>query len=285
MALMTLADRVQFLVATVRAAGGVMRSTSAIAQGHSQWVIDAAIHGRLLTRVRRVWLAVPDADHNVLRAAQGGVVLTCVTQAQRLGLWVLRADRIHAGAPSSSGRVDVPAGTVVHWARPLVPRSPDSLVDSVENVLALSASCLPHDEALAVWESALRKGLVDRATLERLKLSATARALLEEANPFADSGLESFVPPRLRWLGIRIIPQAWIAGHRVDFLIGDRLILQIDGAHHVGDQRTSDISHDAALLLAGYHVLRVGYDQVVNRWPEVQELIMRAVAQGLHRVA
>ncbi|QIG40552.1 DUF559 domain-containing protein [Microbacterium sp. 4R-513] len=282
---MTLADRVQFLVAAVRAAGGAMRSTSAITQGHSQWVIDAAIQGRLLTRVRRVWLAVPDADPNVLRAARGGVVLTCVTQAQRLGLWVLRADRIHVAAGTSQGRVDVPAGTAVHWSRPLVPRSPDTVVDSVENVLCLTASCVPHDEALAVWESALRKGLVDRPTLARLNLSATARRLLEEANPFADSGLESFVPPRLRWLGLRIIPQAWIAGHRVDFLIGDRLILQIDGAHHVGVQRTSDISHDAALMLAGYHVLRVGYDQVVHRWPEVQDLLMRAVAQGLHRAA
>jgi hypothetical protein len=33
----------------------------------------------------------------------------------------------------------------------------------------------------------------------------------------------------------------------------------------------------------GYHVIRVGYGQVIDRWHEVQELIMRAVAQGLHR--
>ncbi|TDN92771.1 DUF559 domain-containing protein [Microbacterium sp. BK668] len=282
---MKLDNRVQFLLAAVSAAGGILRSSTARAQGHSQWVIDAAVHAQLLTRVRRYWLVTPDADQTVVRAAKGGVVLTCVTQAQRLGLWVLRAGEVHVGAPSSRGRVDVPDGTVVHWGKPLVPRSPEALVDPIENTLALIATCRPHDEALAVWESALRKGLVDKPTLSRMRLSSTARALLDEANPFADSGLETFVPPRLRWLGLPIIPQAWIAGHRVDFLIGERLVLQIDGGHHVGEQRTSDIAHDAALMLAGFHPIRVGYDQVVNRWPEVQDLIMRAVAQGLHKAA
>ena len=80
-----------------------------------------------------------------------------------------------------------------------------------------------------------------------------------------------------------IIPQAWIAGHRVDFLIGDRLVLQIDGGHHVGAQREADIEHDAALMLLGYHVVRVGYWQIIDRWHSVQDMIARAVAQGLHR--
>ena len=86
------------------------------------------------------------------------------------------------------------------------------------------------------------------------------------------------------FLGVRIVPQAWISGHRVDFLIGERLVLQIDGATHTGAQRTADIRHDAELMLMGYHVIRVGYAQVVHDWPAVQQLIMHAVAQGLHLV-
>jgi hypothetical protein len=35
----------------------------------------------------------------------------------------------------------------------------------------------------------------------------------------------------------------------------------------------------------GYHVIRVGYQQVINEWEHVQDLIMRAVAQGLHLAA
>ncbi|MFF7683270.1 DUF559 domain-containing protein [Microbacterium sp. NPDC007973] len=57
----------------------------------------------------------------------------------------------------------------------------------------------------------------------------------------------------------------------------------MDGAHHVGAQRTSDIDHDAQLMLMGYHVIRVGYAQVMHQWEDVQERIMRAVAQGLHK--
>jgi very-short-patch-repair endonuclease len=71
----------------------------------------------------------------------------------------------------------------------------------------------------------------------------------------------------------------------VDFLIGDRLVLQTDGGTHVGAQRAADIRHDAELMLRGYHIIRVGYDQVVYDWPGVQALIMQAVAQGLHRAA
>ncbi|WP_343045361.1 DUF559 domain-containing protein [Microbacterium pseudoresistens] len=69
----------------------------------------------------------------------------------------------------------------------------------------------------------------------------------------------------------------------MDCLIGERLIVQIDGGHHVGAQRTSDIDHDARLMLRGYHVIRVSYVQLMHRWPEVQLLIMTAIAQGLHR--
>lgn len=88
---------------------------------------------------------------------------------------------------------------------------------------------------------------------------------------------------RLRWLKLRIVQQTWIAGHWVDLLIGDRLVLQIDGAHHDDPkQRQKDIAYDARLRLLGYTVIRVSYQQVMNDWPSVQHLIMQAVAQRLH---
>lgn len=208
-------------------------------------------------------------------------MLTCVTQARRLGLWVLAETPRHVAAKPKAGGIRVP-GARVHWAQPLLTRHPDALVDPIENVLVTVAGCVPFEQALAVWDSALRRRLVHRDALERLTLPPTARHLLQNANPFADSGLESFVPPRLRWLGLPIVAQAWIAGHRVDFLIGDRLVLQIDGGHHVGAQRRADMAHDAALMLLGYHVIRVDYVDVVDRWPRVQDVIQRAVAQGLH---
>ncbi|MCR2801005.1 DUF559 domain-containing protein [Microbacterium sp. zg-Y818] len=270
------------LSAQVRAAGGVARCTSLRATGVSKHRIAQAVARGELARVRRLWVAAPDADPYLVAAAREGVVLTCVTQARRLGLWVLAETEAHVAAKPHAGGIH-DAGTRIHWGRPLIPRHPDALVDPIENVLGLVAECRSFEHALAIWESALRRRLVERDAMARLPLTATARRILTAASPFADSGLESFVPPRLRWMRLSIVPQAWIAGHRVDFLIGERLVLQIDGAHHVGAQRRSDIRHDAALMLLGYHVIRVDYVDVVENWPRVQDLIQRAVGQGLHR--
>ena len=118
-------------------------------------------------RVRNGWVALPSADRMLLAAAYRGVVLTCVTQARRLGLFVLRHDdRHHVAARPHSGRAGM-TNAHVHWAKPLVPRHPHDLVDGIENVLALVATCLPYEEALVVWESALRAGKAARHTLSQ----------------------------------------------------------------------------------------------------------------------
>lgn len=211
-------------------------------------------------------------------------MLSCVTLAARRGLWVTSATVPHVAAPSGSGHAGAVRG-VVHWSRPSFPRNPDSLEDSVENALLLVARCLPHEDALATWESALRQRKVDPAVLERVPLGPAARRLWEEAMPFADAGTETLFRTRLRWLEVPITPQVWIVDRPVDFLIGERLVVQIDGGHHVGAQRASDIAHDAELMLRGYHVIRISYDQLMNHWPEVQQRILTAVAQRLHRAA
>ena len=262
----------------------VVRTSALLEQGWTRHSIGTAVTSGRLVRIRKGWVATPDADPVLVFAAKAGVVLTCVTQAGRLGLWVLHDGEPHLAAPCHSGAVRI-GGAHVHWATPPVARHPDALEDPIENVLALVASCQPHERALAVWESALNRSLVDLESMRRLKLGPAGRRLLDEAVPWSDSGLESFVPPRLKWMRLPVRPQIWIAGRPVDFLIGERLVLQIDGGTHVGAQREKDIAHDARLMLMGYHVIRVGYSQVVHRWPEVQELITRAVAQGLHRAA
>jgi very-short-patch-repair endonuclease len=254
-----------------------------VAAGHSRHTIQAAIGCGKLIRVRRGWVARPGADPLLVAAARAGVVLTCITQARRSGLWVLAEDTTHVAADPSAHVQAVRAH--VHWARPPVPRHPDALVDPIENVLSLVAACQPFEAALAVWESALNRGMATAEAMGRLDLGPAARALCRTATPWSDSGLESLIVPRLAWMKVLIVPQAWIAGHRVDFLIGERLVLQIDGGTHVGLQRERDVAHDAQLTLLGYRVIRVGYRQVVENWHGVQDVVMRAVAQGLHRAS
>lgn len=265
---------------TVR--GGVARVADLRELGFRRTAFERAVAQGTLRRIRQGWVATTDADPLLIGAARHGVVLSCVTQARRLGLWVHeRNPGLHAAATNRA--VKASRGVRVHWAIPLVPRHPSALEDPIENVLALIAECEPFEQALATWESALNKSLVTIEALRNLSWRPAARRILAEAQPFADAGLETYLRPRLRWLRVPVHIQAWIAGHRVDALVGERLVLQIDGGHHVGAQRSEDIQHDAELTLMGYHVIRISYEQMMFGWPTVQDLIMRAVAQGLHR--
>jgi len=269
----------------LRQRGGVCRTADLVGQGISRHRVARALDTGMITRPRRGWVALPNADPMLVSAARAGVVLTCVTQAARLGLWVQDARTPHLAARSHAGHVDVEAKrAAVHWAQPLVPRMPGVLEDPIENLLPILATCVPPEQAKATWESALRKKAVDLEALRQLPLRGRAREIAEIVTPFSDAGGESIVVHRLRWLNERILQQVMIAGHAVDILIGERLVIQIDGGHHVGSQRDQDNEHDARLRLMGYHVIRVGYLQITNDWPSVQDLIQRAIARGLHRV-
>lgn len=81
--------------------------------------------------------------------------------------------------------------------------------------------------------------------------------------------------------------QVWIDGHRVDGLIGECLIVQLDGFAHLSSavNRRRDIEVDARLRLRGYTVLRFDYVQILFHPDEVAEVVLMAMAQGLHRGA
>lgn len=259
---------------------GVARTSTLIKQGLSRSMIAVEIDRGTLIRPRKGWVARPTADEALLYAARHGVLLTCITQAKRLGLWVQREREHHFATRAASARGR--PGGVLHWRTPLIPRDPESLEDPLENVLNIVAHCQPFEEAVAIWDSALNKRLVEWQTLAKLPLTGLAKTVLLASNRFADSGLESYVRTRLAWLKLRVVAQAWVHGHRVDFLIGERLVLQVDGSQHTGIQRSNDNQHDAELVLRGYEVIRVTYTQVVFDWPAVQQRIMQAIAQGKH---
>lgn len=264
--------------------GGIIRTSELIAAGLSRYRIGKELEAGRLQRVRKGWVALPDADPELLRAAHHGLMLSCITHARHIGLWV-RDDSIRHYAVPRAGAERRPPQARLHYRRPVVPRPPYSLSDALPNSLVCIAHCQTFEDAVATWDSALNKQLISYAEIARLPISRAARNVLAATSPFADSGLESYVRIRLRWLRVPLRSQTWIHGHRVDFLIGDRLVLQIDGSTHTGRQRTSDNRHDAILQLNGYRVIRVGYAQIMHHWHEVQDLIMRAVAAGLHRTS
>lgn len=115
--------------------------------------------------------------------------------------------------------------------------------------------------------------------------SARARAYATAAGHISDSGLETHFRELMASIGVAIRQQVWIDGHPVDALIGDSLVVQIDGfAYHRSADRRRDLRQDARLILRGYTVLRFDYVQVLFEPEYVIETVRTAMAQHRHLV-
>lgn len=239
--------------------------------------------------IRRAWVALPAAAPDLVAAARAGGRVSCTTLARRRAWWIPASalGAVHLHMTPGSGSARTPAGWdgTLHWTKPVAPVPLGSLLASIEDALAHIAVCEPFDTALVLWESAAR---VERLAAEYLRSvrwgTRAARELAQAVGGLSDSGLETLVVVPLRRWGLQVRQQVTLAGRPVDLVIGDRLVVQIDGYEFHSDsaQRTRDIAHDAELRLRGYTVLRFSYAQVVHDWPAVAAVIRRAVAAGLH---
>lgn len=238
--------------------------------------------------VRRTWLMTASAPPDLRAAAQSGARVACVSLARARRWWMPdTADpRRHLSRPPKAKSIPIAPGDVMHWSKPVAPSSAHSLHESIEDALAHIAVCLPHEEARTIWESAIRIERLSVAALRRVGWTTRAAArMAEEASDLSDSGVESIFLIRLGPWGLPIRQQVVLAGRRVDFLIGERLVVQVDGHayHSSAADRARDAAHDAELQLRGFHVLRFTYAQVLHDWPAVERVIARSIAAGLHR--
>ena len=241
----------------------------------------------LVLRVRRYWIATAAAPPALLVAARVTGVIACVSAAQHRGWWM-------PGDVGSAVHVRVapharpPVGVIAHWDRPIVPTGPRVLVESIEDALNHVAACAPREAALTIWESAARIERLSPESLRRVRWTTpAAHECAASITGLSDSGLETLFVVRLRPWGIPIRQQIVLAGKRVDVLIGDRLVVQIDGFafHSTAADRGRDVAHDRELSLRGYTVLRFTYAQVVHDWPSVERAIARAIAARAHVAA
>ena len=187
--------------------------------------------------------------------------------------------------PHSSSPL-MPATT--HWTQRIAPAPGYGLMESVEDTLAHIALCLPAESAQVVWNSALRIEGLTLAAVRRVRWRGRqAQECAERASDQSDSGLETIMVVRLSPWGLPIRQQVCLLGRPVDLLIGERLVVQIDGfAHHSSSaQRSKDVAFDAELTLNGYTVLRFTYAHVMHDWPHVERTIARAIAAGVHLVS
>jgi very-short-patch-repair endonuclease len=277
-----------FVHAFIAARGGIVHRQDLRDAGFGPRALRAAVHAGDARLIRRTWFAVDSAPRDLVAAAEGGGRLTCVSLALRREWWMPegpgRGIHLHRGQHAAA----TPTSAVLHWAAPLAPVSRRSLCASAEDALAHIATCLPREDALVLWESASRIEGLSPEALRRIRwTTVAARECAEAVTGLSDSGLETIFVARLARWHVRIRQQAVIAGRRVDVLIGDRLIVQLDGfAYHSRPaDRRRDLEHDAELVLRGYVVLRFSYAQVMYDWPAVERAVSRAMAAGAHRAA
>ncbi len=272
------------LVPWIVAHGGAAHSSVLRTAGFTVHTMRTAVGTGAVERVRRSWLVVPGVAPDLRRAVDVGGRLTCLSAARRAGLWTPDHPDVHVAVAPTASRLDAD-GLRLHWSAGPAPVGPATAVDPVLNILFHTARCVPMAEAAAVWESAVRTRLVEAAMLERVQWrSEPARALAAAASALSDSGIETRFVQLMREIGLRAAQQVWLDGHRVDALIGSRLVVQLDGfAHHQAADRRRDLRADARLALLGYTVLRFDYVQILFHPEEVQAVVRDAVAQGLHR--
>lgn len=267
---------------------GIAHRADATARGFSPSHVRAAIRANRVRRIRSTWIALDSAPAELLAAAGAAGRLTCLSLARRRRWWIPNSqdtadDRHHLQVGPNAHRLrdDV----VLHWATPLVDRGDRVLEASVEDALAHIARCLSHEEALVIWESAVKVEHLDLESVRAVRWpDAASRHCANTIRGMSDSGLETIFVVRLSPWGVPLRQQVLLAGHRVDVLIGTHLVVQLDGFafHSSSADRTRDVAHDAQLRLRGYTVLRFTYAQVVHDWAHVETTVAAAIARGLH---
>ena len=273
------------LLTWLRDRGGIGHRDDASDAGFTVSRVRAAIRSGAVLRIRSKWIALASAPDDLVTAATSGGVLTCVSLARRRGWWVPPdADaevHLHLRRNGSARAEDVHA----HWSIPLAPLRPRTLEASVEDALSDAAGCFPLDQAVAIWESAVRTESISLESLRSVQWRDSAsRRCLAHMRAGTDSSLETVFHVRLSSWGVPLRFQVQLAGHPVDFLIGMHLVVQIDGwsFHSSSADRTRDLAHDAELRMRGYTVLRFSYAQVIYDWAHVERTLAAAVSRGLH---
>lgn len=270
--------------------GGVVRAKMLARCGLTHTEIRARVRIGTLSQPRWGWYAAADADPVVLSAVRAGGVLTCVSALARHGYWTPRAHHTHVRLTDHAAHRTrgVPSNKGFKVCRHVsANQRPDLAVDPALTALAVASGCLTDEELVAVMDSMLHAKKVDVDALRSALTdrSARTRALVDWCDAKAESGTETLVRFRLARRNVKVRTQARIRGvGRVDMLIGDRLVLEVDSReHHTGELAYErDRRRDRLLLELGYLVIRVTYHQVLHEWAEVQQSILAIVRRRDH---
>ena len=286
--------------ASLKAAGGVASSVFLMATGVDRRELERAVRVGRVNRVRQGWIASLNASDDVVQAVRVGGSLSCQSVLRRHGVWCDEDRLLHVRVGKHTTHLSAPHNRRLPLGRPgsrgvRIHRSvaglrelrPIHAVDTIDLAVLHLFQCEPRDNIVVSLDSVLNKGLLTRARLENVTsvLPQKQRSYLLLTDSASQSGLESKARLGLHRRGIAYRSQVFIqrVGH-VDLLVGDRLVVEVDGrAWHSGPLAYSeDRRRDLELVRQGYLVLRLSYGQVMNQWHVVEETIRTLIARREH---
>lgn len=232
--------------------------------------------------MRRGWYASQSADPQVVRAVAAGGVLSCASALRFSRVWV--PDSALHIRYSSRARQTRPGVRSCHPYRlnpPIV-----GAVDPMDIAVASAANCVGAEGLVVVLDSMLNKRMIEMADARAI-VAASRFAhlnLAERCDVGSESGTETIIRLRLRARGIQLQTQVDIAGvGRVDFLVGDRLIIEADSREHHLPRYQADRTRDRVAAGSGFVVIRLTYEDVIYRWDVVVADILSAIRRRSHR--
>ncbi|GAA4265412.1 type IV toxin-antitoxin system AbiEi family antitoxin domain-containing protein [Frondihabitans peucedani] len=281
------------------AGGGFATSRQLRAAGATFAVLRELVETGRLVRARQGVYALPAAPEAGVAALRLGGRLAGISAAETFGLWggwdepltvCLRANSSSARArrgerPEPPGD---PAGPPIslHWSDD--PHDTDWCWRvSLDRCLAQTLRWCREETAVAVLDTALTLGVVDRASLlARVEHSPRLMSVVMLARAGSGSGPESILRQRLAPMGLVLAQQVPIDGvGLVDFrIVGTPVLVEVDGYrfHSSPERFADDRRRDAEARARGFVPMRFTALQVRDRWPWVESMVLRAVAVSAH---
>jgi very-short-patch-repair endonuclease len=278
-------------------ADGVASIRSIEQRGVARATIARSIGSGDLRRVRNGWVARPGAAEDAVQAVRVGGSLSFLSVLRRRRIWCDDDHLLHVRVGRHAGYLSAPHDRAVELGRPAaygirvhrddVVSPARSAVDPMPIVLAHVFRCQPRENVIVSLDSALRGGHILLPELLDVvaQLPAKYSPYLDLVDMSAESGLETKARLRLRALGIPYRTQVRISrvGH-VDLLIGERLVLELDGeGWHSGPVvYAEDRRRDLELMRQGFVVMRLSFSQVMGEWASVESVIRALVSRREH---
>lgn len=275
--------------------GGVMTSAMLQHAGLTRHYLAKLVEGREIVRLRPGYYSHPQVTWTHLgRARAVGGAVSCVTLLAEAKVWTPDTRALHLRVPKHNGTgwdSDPRPHRFARGAQLHVDRAPiRQRRDDLSTAVRIAAGCVDRVELVAILDSLARAGRATRAALDVLAADAKIANLswaIAKLDTNAGSGLESIVRMHFKRLRLKFATQVWIGKWPCDFLIGDRLVIEIDGFEYHSKQEDfgRDRVKDRELQWQGYIVLRFTYWDVMLRWEYCEQEILKFVRAGMHRRA